>query len=58
MLRWIVGSRIELQLGFPAEAVTVECCPQEWEQTLLHLAANARDAMPSQGALTICGKME
>jgi signal transduction histidine kinase len=53
MLRWILGGRIELRQELRDDPLVVECCPHELEQVLLNLAANARDAMPGAGTLTI-----
>ncbi len=53
LLHCLLGSRIELilQLEEPGRLVRID--PTQLDQVLLNLAANARDAMPNGGTLTI-----
>ena len=53
LLRRLVGPRIELQTVLAPEAGSVRADPSQLQQILMNLAANARDAMPSGGQLTI-----
>jgi PAS domain S-box-containing protein len=53
LLRRLLGSRIELKTELAADAGWVRADPSQLQQVLLNLAANARDAMPSGGRLTI-----
>jgi PAS domain S-box-containing protein len=53
LLRRLLGSRIELKTELAADAGPVRADPSQLQQVLMNLAANARDAMPSGGRLTI-----
>jgi signal transduction histidine kinase len=53
MLRRLVGSRIELETELAPDVGRVRADPSRLQQVLMNLAANARDAMPSGGRLTI-----
>ncbi len=53
MLQRLVGGHIALRTELPAGPVVVEADPTQLEQIVLNLAANARDAMPDGGPLTI-----
>ncbi len=53
LVRRILGEDIRLTTAVPAEPVTLRADPGMLEQALLNLAINARDAMPSGGALHI-----
>jgi PAS domain S-box-containing protein len=53
LLQRLIGSNIELKTELAADAGTVRVDPSQLQQVLLNLAANARDAMPSGGQLTI-----
>jgi CheY-like chemotaxis protein len=53
LLRPLVGEDVELRLRLDPELGLVEADPVQMQQVLLNLAANARDAMPGGGALTI-----
>lgn len=53
MIQTLVGEPIRLELVAPAAPVVVEADMTQIEQMLLNLAANARDAMPRGGRLTI-----
>jgi signal transduction histidine kinase len=53
LLRQLVGSSVVLDLVLPDEALPVFMDPSQVEQVLINLVANARDAMPRGGTLTI-----
>lgn len=52
-LRRLMGEASVLALEVPDAAVRVPLSPAQFEQVLLNLAANARDAMPEGGDFTI-----
>jgi PAS domain S-box-containing protein len=53
LLQRLLGARIELRTGLAPDAGRVRADPSQLQQILMNLAANARDAMPSGGRLTI-----
>jgi PAS domain S-box-containing protein len=53
LLKRLLGSRIELKTELAPDAGQVRADPGQLQQILMNLAANARDAMPSGGRLTI-----
>ena len=53
LLRQTIGSSIEVELDLPDRAMVARIDHGEFEQALLNLAVNARDAMPDGGRLTI-----
>ena len=53
MLRRIIGEDIELSTQFTNHLGRVKIDPGQFEQMILNLAVNARDAMPSGGKLSI-----
>jgi signal transduction histidine kinase/CheY-like chemotaxis protein len=53
LLGRILNEGVELTVDLPRQTSTVRVDPIKLEHALLHLAMNARDAMPSGGALSI-----
>jgi two-component system cell cycle sensor histidine kinase/response regulator CckA len=53
MLRRVIGDDVRLVCVLDSGAGTVRVDPVQMEQVLLNLGANARDAMPRGGTLTI-----
>ena len=53
MLRRLIGEDLELVILPTVEAMTVRVDPRQFEQVIVNLAVNARDAMPTGGTLTI-----
>jgi two-component system cell cycle sensor histidine kinase/response regulator CckA len=53
LLHCLLGSQIELILDLEEPARQVRIDPTQLDQVLLNLAANARDAMPNGGTLTV-----
>jgi PAS domain S-box-containing protein len=53
MLRRLIGEDVELVLKGSHQQLLVKIDPSEVEQIVLNLAANARDAMPQGGTLTL-----
>ena len=52
MMRWLTGEGIEL-IALPESRGLVEVDPDQMQQVLINLVANARDALPSGGKVTI-----
>ncbi|HVR63030.1 MAG TPA: PAS domain S-box protein [Polyangia bacterium] len=53
LLRRVLGEQVELGVRLGGETGTIKVDPGQFEQVLLNLAINARDAMPHGGRLTI-----
>jgi two-component system, cell cycle sensor histidine kinase and response regulator CckA len=53
MLQRLIGEDIELKTIFSKQLASVKIDPGQYEQILVNLAVNARDAMPDGGKLTI-----
>ena len=58
LLRSAVGSSIAVELRFPERLSAVMVDPNQLELALLNLVANARDAMPAGGIITISAQEE
>jgi PAS domain S-box-containing protein len=56
MLQRLLGDRITAELSLAPQLPAVVIDPAQLDQVLLNLVANARDAMPSGGTLTISTK--
>ena len=53
MLRRLIGEHIEIGTSLFPDLGLVKADPTQFEQILMNLAVNARDAMPSGGTITI-----
>jgi len=53
MLHRLIGEDIELSLSLSPDAGNIKADPGRLEQAIVNLAANARDAMPTGGRITI-----
>jgi PAS domain S-box-containing protein len=53
LIRRLIGDQVKLELNLDEPAPNVRFDPTQLEQVLVNVAANARDAMPSGGTLTI-----
>ncbi|HEX6245050.1 MAG TPA: ATP-binding protein [Polyangiales bacterium] len=54
MLRRAIPENVRLQYTPPNEAFWVELDPPQFDQVLINLCVNARDAMPNGGTLEVC----
>lgn len=54
LLRHLLGRGVQFDLDCGQEKLPVRIDPTAFDQVLLNLAANARDAMPDGGVLTLC----
>jgi two-component system, cell cycle sensor histidine kinase and response regulator CckA len=53
MLRRVMGEAVELEVRLTSKPALVKADPMQLEQVFVNLAANARDAMPEGGSVTI-----
>lgn len=53
MLGRLLGAQIDLRLDFAGDVGCVRVDPGQFDQVIVNLAVNARDAMPEGGALTL-----
>lgn len=53
ILARVIGEDIEIRPSLAGEPLYVKADPAQFEQVLLNLATNARDAMPDGGALSV-----
>jgi signal transduction histidine kinase/DNA-binding LacI/PurR family transcriptional regulator/ActR/RegA family two-component response regulator len=53
MMRRLLGATVELSAVLRPEAGTILIDPSQFEQAIVNLCVNARDAMPDGGSLTI-----
>jgi len=58
LLRRLLGETIDLQLVHGRDVDTVRVDPGQFDQVIINLAVNARDAMPGGGTLTITTRLE
>ncbi len=53
LIKGLVGEQVRIDLDLASDAGAIAVDPNELEQAILNLAANARDAMPEGGTLTL-----
>ena len=53
LLKRLLGQRIDLQVRHERDLWPVKADPTQFEQVIVNLAVNARDAMPNEGTVTI-----
>ena len=53
LLRRLLGETIELRMNYARDAGAVRVDPGQFDQVIINLAVNARDAMPGGGVLSI-----
>lgn len=58
LLRRLLGGQVELVLDLTSDPVAVSLDPGQFEQVLVNLALNARDAMPAGGEIVIGTRLQ
>ena len=58
MLRRLIGEHIDLELDLCASPVAANCSRGEFEQVIMNLVVNARDAVQEGGSITINSSLE
>ncbi len=58
LLRRLLGERVSLRLAHGREPGYIKVDPGQFDQVIINLAVNARDAMPDGGVLTIATRSE
>ncbi len=53
LLRRLIGEKIELSMSLAATGAFIEIDPQQFDQVLMNLTLNARDALPDGGTIRI-----
>jgi len=53
LLRWMAGNKVDLALALSSPEPVVRADPGQFDQVLLNLVANAHDAIPESGAVTV-----
>jgi len=56
MLSRLIGAKIRITLVLDPSSARVRLYPGQFDQVLMNLAVNARDAMPGGGTLTVPGQ--
>ena len=57
LLRRLIGENVELVTDLDAEGAMVRIDPQQFDQVLMNLTVNARDAMPDGGTVRISSRV-
>lgn len=58
LLRWLCPDPVALELRLGAVLPTLICNPHKFENAVLNLVLNARDAMPAGGRLTVTAEAD
>ena len=58
LLDRLVGERVRLQLELPSDPLHLRADKRQFEQVLVNLVVNARDAMPEGGNVVIAARLE
>lgn len=57
ILRRVIGEDVKLHLKLDSNQACIQIDPTQFEQILMNLVVNARDAMPSGGAITVTSEV-